>query len=152
MDDSSEWIHVAKWLKHIVSGPSYEGEQEVQTEQQTQAEEEAEKPWKYDTGKGPMEMSPEEPNNSTDTTWAVSDGGVREAGTHKARGGYGYIIKTIRESKGWGNFGYTMSGRGMVEGHNMYIDSTRAEARGLLATMLRLLASIKRIIPKCSND
>ena len=32
----------------------------------------------------------------------------------------------------------------MVEGNNMYMDSTRAEARGLLATMLRLLASIKR--------
>ena len=26
----------------------------------------------------------------------------------------------------------------------MYMDSTRAEARGLLATMIRLLASIKR--------
>ena len=142
VDDSSEWID--NWLKHIVSGPSYEGEQEVQTEQQTQAEEEDEKPWKYDTGKGPVEMSPEEPNSNTDTIWTVSDGGVREAGTHKARGGYGYIIKTLRESKGWGNFGYTMSGRGMVEGNNMYMDSTRAEARGLLATMIRLLASIKR--------
>ena len=91
-----------------------------------------------------MDMSPEELDINTDTIWAVSDGGVREAGTHKARGGYGYIIKPIRASKGWGNFGYTMAGRGMVEGNNMYMDSTRAEARGLLATMLRLLASIKR--------
>ena len=76
------------------------GEQEVQTEQQAQAEEEVEKPWKYDTGKGLVDMSPEEPDINTDTIWTVSDGGVREAGTHKARGGYGYIIKTIRESKG----------------------------------------------------
>ena len=61
VDDSSEWI--ATWGEYIVSGQSYEGEQEVQTEQQTKAEEEAEKPWKYDTGKkGLVEMSPEEPN------------------------------------------------------------------------------------------
>ena len=33
VDDSSEWI--AKWWEHIVSGPSYEEEQEV-TEQQAQ--------------------------------------------------------------------------------------------------------------------
>ena len=88
-------------------------------------------------------MSPEESDINTDTIWTVSDGGVREAGTHKARAGYGYIIRTIRESKGWGNFGYTMAGRGMVEGNNLYMDSTRVEARGLLATMMRLLSSIK---------
>ncbi len=50
MDGSSEWI--AKWWEHPVSGPSYEGEHEVQIEQQAHAEEEVEKPWKYDTGKG----------------------------------------------------------------------------------------------------
>ena len=141
VDDSAEWID--EWWKHIGSGSSHEEEQEV-TEQQVQAEEEVEKPWKYDTGKGLVEMSPKEPDIYTNTIWAVSDGGVREAGTHKAKGGYGYIIKTNREEKGWGSFGYTMAGRGMVEGNNMYMDSTRAEARGLLATMLRLLASIKR--------
>ena len=57
---------------------------------------------------------------------------VREAGTHKAGAGYGYIIRTTRQSKGWDNFGYTMAGRGMVEGNNLDMDSTRAEARGLL--------------------
>ena len=75
VDDSSEWID--KWWAHIVSGPSYEGEHEVQIEQQAQAEEEVEKPWKYDTGKGLVDMSPEEPDNNTDTIWAMSDGGVR---------------------------------------------------------------------------
>ena len=94
-------------------------------------------------------MSPEESDINTDTIWAVSDGGVREAGTHKARGGYGYITRTSRELKGWGNFGYTMAGRGMVKGNNMYMDSTRAEARGLLATMLRLLRSVDQAILKC---
>ena len=82
-----------------MSGPSYEGEHEVQIEQQAQAEEEVEKPWKYDTGKGLVDMFPEEPATNTDTIWTVSDGGVREAGTHKARAGYGYIIRTIRELK-----------------------------------------------------
>jgi len=45
--------------------------------------------------------------------------------------------------EGWGNFTYIMSGRGMVEGNNLYMDSTRAEARGLLATMTRILSSIE---------
>ena len=44
---------------------------------------------------------------------------------------------------GWGNFAYTMSGRGKVEGPSLYMDSTRAEARGLLATMTRILFSIE---------
>ena len=69
-----------------------------------------------------MDMFPEEPaTNTYGYIWTVSDGGVREAGIHKARAGYGYIIRTIRESKGWGNFGYTMAGRGMVEGNNLYM-------------------------------
>ena len=42
---------------------------------------------------------------------------------------------------------YGASIRGMVEGNNLHMDSTRAEARGLLATMTRILSSIK-LYPK----
>jgi hypothetical protein len=35
----------------------------------------------------------------------------------------------------------------MVEGNNWFMDSTRAEARGLLATMTRILSVIK-VFPK----
>ena len=92
-------------------------------------------------------MFPEDSLPQTDTLWTMSDGGVKDAGTYSTQAGYGYIIRTIRESKGWGHFGYTMSGRGMVEGNNLFMDSTRAEARGLLATMTRILSVIK-VFPK----
>ena len=82
-----------------MSGTSHEGENEIQIEPQARTEEEVEKPWKYDTGKGLVDMCPEEPAVNTDTIWTVSDGGVRESGTHKARGGYGYIIRTTRVSE-----------------------------------------------------
>ncbi len=79
-------------------------------------------------------MSPDEPNSQTDTLWAMSDGGVTNAGTYCTRGGYGYAIRSNKPINAWGNFDFTMSGRGMVEGNNLNMDSTRAEARGLLGT------------------
>ena len=143
MDDSSEWIE--EWWKHIGPGPYHGGEPEGQAVMQTVGE--VERPWKYDTGNGLVDMFPEDSMPLTDTLWTMSDGGVKDAGTYSAQAGYGYIIRTIRESKGWGHFGYTMSGRGMVEGNNLFMDSTRAEARGLLATMTRILSVIK-VFPK----
>ena len=76
VDDSSQWIE--EWWQQIVSGPPFEGESEVQMAQQAQAEEEVEKPWRYDTGDGLVDMLPAEPETNTDTIWAVSDGGVRK--------------------------------------------------------------------------
>jgi len=88
-------------------------------------------------------MSPDESNSQTDTLWAMSDGGVADAGTHRTRAGYGYVIRSTKTIKAWGDFEYSMSGRGMVEGNNLYIDSTRAGARGLLATMTRILSALE---------
>ena len=37
-----------------------------------------------------------------------------------ARAGYGFIIiRSNKQTNGWGHFEYTMSGRGMVEGNNL---------------------------------
>jgi hypothetical protein len=86
------------------------------------------------------------------TLWAMSDGGVTNAGTHCARAGYGYAIRSNKPMKGWGNFNYTMSGKGRVEGNNLVMDSTRVEARGLLATMTRILSKFTRVISKVKTD
>ena len=77
----------------------------------------------------------------------MSDGGVTNAGTNCARAGYEYVIRSNRQMEGWGNFTYTMSWRGTVEGKNLYMDSTRAEARGVLETMNRIL-SVAESFPK----
>jgi len=73
----------------------------------------------------------------------MSDGGVTNAGTHCTRAGYGYVIRSNEPMEAWGNFTYSLSGRGMVEGNNLYIDSTQAESRGLLATMTRIISSLE---------
>ena len=58
----------------------------------------------------------------------------------------------IKRWKHGGNFTYSMSGRGMMEGNNLYMDSTRAEARGLLATINDSDPIFTRVIPKGKTD
>jgi len=141
VDDSAEWIE--EWWKHTDQSTDVDMVPEEKHEEQVVTDTGNEKPWKYDKGKGLENMSPDEPNTQTDTLWAMSDGGVINAGTYCTMGGYGYVIRSNKPIKAWGNFDFTMSGRGMVEGNNLYIDSTRAEARGLLGTMTRILSSLE---------
>ncbi len=142
VEDSTEWI--VEWWKHIELSKDDTMVIEGKHEEQVLRDAENEKPWRYDKGKGPENMSPDEPNSQTDTRWAMSDGGVANAGTHCTRTGYGYVIRSNEPMKAWGNFTYSLSGRGMVEGNNLYMDSTRpAESRGLLATMTRIISSLE---------
>ncbi len=143
MEDSTEWI--LEWYKHTeLSEDDAMGTCiEENNEEQVLTDAENDKPWRYDKGKGPEIMSQDEPNSQTDTLWAMSDGGVTNAGTHGARAGYGYVIRSNETMEAWGNFTYSMSGRGMVEGNNLYMDSRRAEYRGLLATMTSIISSLE---------
>ena len=141
VEDSAEWI--GEWWKQTDPSNDDGMVPEENNEDQVLIYAENEKPWRYDKGKGPETMSPDESNSQTDTLWAMSDGGVTNAGTHCTRAGYGYVIRSNKPVKAWGDFEYSMSGRGMVEGNNLYMDSTRAEARGLLATMTRILSSLE---------
>ena len=50
-----------------------------------------ETPWNLDTGQGLAAMVPAEVNKDTKTLWTMSDGGVSDAGTLRARAGYGFI-------------------------------------------------------------
>ncbi len=69
---------------------------EENNEDQVLIDAENEKPWRYDKGKGPETMSPDESNSQTDTLWAMSDGGVANAGTHCMRAGYVWIRYSIK--------------------------------------------------------
>ena len=137
VDGSSEWIE--KWVKHTDPENNVEMDIDVCNEEHASIDVDKEILWRYEKGIGLENMSPDEANFQTETLWAMSDGGVTNAGTDSARAGYGYIIRSNKQTNGWGHFEYTMSGRGMVEGNNLCMDSTRAEARGLLASMTRIL-------------
>ena len=129
-------------MKHTDPENNVEMDIDVCNEEQASTDADKEILWRYDKGIGLENMSPDEPNFLTETLWAMSDGGVTNVGTDSARAGYGFIIRSNKQTNGWGHFEYTMSGRGMVEGNNLYMDSTRAEARGLLASMTRILSSV----------
>ena len=88
-------------------------------------------------------MTPDIVDPATEILRAMSDGGVVDEGTDKAKASYGYVIRSKQLQEGWGNFTFLMSGRGQVEGTNAFIDSTRAEAKGLVATMHRILSTIQ---------
>ena len=137
IDDSTDWIEA--WWKNItIEHPEEEDVQMKAVQHRYTDDDLAERPWQLDKGKGLEDMLVDNETSDSDTITAMSDGGVLHAGTHKAKGGYGYVIREARHHEGWGNFTFTMSGRGSVEGSNLYMDSTRAEARGLLATMRRI--------------
>ena len=90
MGDSTEWI--VEWWKHTGLSKDDAMVIEENNEEKVLTDAENEKPWRYDEGKGPENMSPDEPNSQTDTLWAMSDGGVTNAGTHCTRAGYGYTL------------------------------------------------------------
>ena len=143
VEDSTEWME--EWWKYIGAEAGDETDSEDSegpTSDPNLGEEDThDTPWKLDKGQGLAAMVPAEVNKDTETLWTMSDGGVSDAGTERARAGYGFIIRDTKEFAGWGNFNFTLSGRGPVEGTNLYMDSTRAEARGLLATMISILSS-----------
>ena len=71
-----------EWWKHILAETVYEEDTRVPRIQQGSEEEDKSGiPWNLDQGKGLEDMVPEEVNPYTETLWAMSDGGVTDAGT-----------------------------------------------------------------------
>ena len=102
MEDSTEWI--VEWCKHTELSEDDAMGIEEYNEEQVLTDAGNDKPWRYNKGKGPEIMSPDEQNSQTDTLWAMSDGGVTNAGAHCARAGYGYVIRSNKTMEAWGKF------------------------------------------------
>ena len=73
VEDSTEWI--VEWWKHTDPSKAVDMVLEENNEEQVLTDAENEKPWRYDKGKGPENMSPDESNSQTDTPWAMSEWG-----------------------------------------------------------------------------